>query len=43
MKSVLKPLASSVLIPLELTVVASATYAAIQKNIFGSGKTTPII
>ena len=43
MKSVLKPLAISVLIPLELTLVASATDVAIQKNIFGSGMTTPII
>ena len=39
MKNVLKPLAKSVLIPLELTAVASATYAAIQKKIFGAGTT----
>ena len=40
MKNLLKPLAKSVLIPLGLTVVASATVAVIQKNIFGSGITT---
>ena len=40
MKNALKPLAKSVLIPLGLTAVASATDAAIQKNIFGSGMTT---
>ena len=38
MKSVLKPLARSVLIPLELTVVASATDAAIQKKYFWIGQ-----
>ena len=43
MKNALKPLAKSVLIPLGLTAVASATDAAIQKNIFGSGMTTLII
>ena len=37
MKNVLKPLAKSVLITLGLTASASATYAVIQKNIFGSG------
>ena len=37
MKNVLKPLAKSVLIPLELTAEASATDAAIHKKIFGSG------
>ena len=41
MKNVLKPLAECVLIPLGLT--ASATDAAIQKKIFGSGMTTLII
>ena len=43
MKHVLKPLAKSVLIPLGLTAALSATDAAIQKNIFGSGLTTLII
>ena len=38
--NVRKPLAKSVLIPLELTAAASATDAAIHKNIFGSGMTT---
>ena len=42
-KNALKPLAKSVLIPLGLTAVASATDAAIQKKIFGSGMTTLII
>ena len=37
MKNVLKPLAKSVLIPLGLTVSASATDAAIHKKTFGSG------
>ena len=41
--NVLKPLAKSVLIPLRLTAVASATDAAIRKKIFGSGFTTLII
>ena len=41
-KNVLKPLAKSVLIPLELT-AESATDAAIQKNVLGSGVTTLII
>ena len=41
-KSVLKPLAKSVSIPLGLTVVA-ATDVAIQKKIFASGVTTLII
>ena len=36
MKNVLKPLAKSVLIPLGLTVAASATDAANHKNLFGS-------
>ena len=43
MKNVLKPLAKSVLIPLGLTAVASATDAAIHKKMFGSGVTTLII
>ena len=42
-KDVFTPLAKSVLIPLGLTVAASATDAAIQKNIFGSGTTALII
>ena len=42
MKNVLKPLAKSVLIPLELT-AASATDAAIHKKMFGSGMTTSMI
>ena len=37
MKNLLKPLAKSVLIPLGLTEVESATDAAIQKKMFGSG------
>ena len=43
MNNVLKPLAKSLLIPLELKAAASATDVAIQKNIFGSGMTTLII
>ena len=43
MKNVLKSLAKSVLIPLGLTVAASATDADIQNNVFGSGMTTLII
>ena len=43
MGNVLKLLAKRVLIPLGLTAAASATYAAIHKNIFGSGFTTLII
>ena len=42
-KSILKPLANIVLIPLGLTASASATDAAIQNKIFGSGMTTLII
>ena len=42
-KSILKPLAKIVLIPLGLTASASATDAAIQNKIFGSGMTTLII
>ena len=37
MNTVFKPLPKSVLVPLGLTTVASATDAAIQKKIFGSG------
>ena len=40
MKNVLKPLAKSVLISLELTVAAATTNSAIQKNVFGSDMTT---
>ena len=41
-ENVLKPLAKSVLIPLELTAAASAIDAAIHKKMFGSGVTTLI-
>ena len=37
MKSVVKPLAKSVLIPLGLTAATSAADAGIHKNILGSG------
>ena len=40
MKSVLTPLAKSVLLPLSLTAAVLATDAAIQKNFFWSGMTT---
>ena len=40
MKNVLKRLTKSVFIPLGLTALASATDAAIQKKLFGSGMTT---
>ena len=43
MKNVLKPLATGVLIPLELPAAASTTNAAIHKKLFGSGNTTLII
>ena len=43
MKSVLKPLAKSVIIPVGLIVAASATDAAIQKKIFTSDLTKLII
>ena len=43
MKSVIKPLAKNVLIPLGLTATASATDAGIHKKILGSGTTTLII
>ena len=42
-KNVIKPLAKSVLIPLGLTVAASAADAGIHKKILGSGNTTLII
>ena len=42
MKNVLKPLVKSVLISLGLTPAASATDAAIHKNMFGSSNTTLI-
>ena len=41
--NLLKPLGKSVLIPLGLMAVASATGAPIQKKIYGSGTTTSII
>ena len=41
-KNVIKPLAKGVLIPLGLTVAASAAEAGIQKKILGSGTTTLI-
>ena len=41
--NLLKPLAKTVLIPLGLTAVASATDTAIHKKRFGSGTTTLII
>ena len=41
--NVLKPLAKNVLLPLGLTVVASATDAAIHKKMFRSGFITLII
>ena len=43
MKNVIKTLAKSVLIPLELTAAASAADAGIHKKILGSGNTTLII
>ena len=42
MKNVLMSLAKNVLVPLRLTAV-SATYVAIQKNVFGSGTIALII
>ena len=42
-KSVINPLAKSVLIPLGLTAAASAADAGIHKKILGSGNTTLII
>ena len=43
MKSVITPLATSVLIPLGLTTVASAADAEIHKKILGSGNNTTLI
>ena len=43
MKSVIKPLAKSVLIPLGLTAAASAADAGIHKKILGSGHNTTLI
>ena len=43
MKNVLKPLVTSVLIPLGLTAAASATDAAMHEKRFGSGTTKLII
>ena len=43
LKNVLKPLAKSVLIPLGLRAVTTATVATIYKKMFGSGTTTLII
>ena len=42
-KNLIKPLAKSVLIPLGLTVAASAVDAEIHKKILGSGNTTTLI
>ena len=42
MKSLLTQLARNILIPLRLTAAASATAAAIEKKIYGSGKTALI-
>ena len=42
-KNAIKPLAKSVLIPLGLTVAASAADAGIHKKVLGSGNTTLII
>ena len=42
-KNVLTPLANNILIPLGLTAVESATDAAVQKKIYGSGATALII
>ena len=43
MQNVLQPLTKSVLIPLVLTVVASATDVGIHKSILGLGTTTLIL
>ena len=43
MKSVITPLAKSVLIPLGLTAAASAADAGIHKKILGSGNNTTLI
>ena len=42
-KNVLTPIANNILIPLGLTAVESATDAAVQKKIYGSGATALII
>ena len=42
-RDVIKPLAKSILIPLELTAAASAADARIDKKVLGSGNTTLII
>ena len=42
-KNVIKPLAKSVLVPLELAAAASAADAGIHKKILGSGTTTLVI
>ena len=42
-KQLITPVAKSVLIPLGLTAAASATNAAIQKKIYGSGTIAAII
>ena len=42
-RNVIKPLAKSVLIPLELTAAASAAEAGIHKKIFGSGNDITLI
>ena len=43
MGNALKPLTKSILIPLGVTVAASATDAAIHEKMFGSGFTTLIV
>ena len=43
MKSVIRPLAKSVLIPLGLTLAASAADAGIHKKILGSGHNTALV
>ena len=43
MKSLIKSLAESVLVPLELTAAASATDAGIHKKILGSGHNTTLV
>ena len=43
MKNILKPLPKSILVPLKLTAVASATDAAIHKKMFGLSVTTLIV
>ena len=43
MKSVIKPLAKSLLVPLGLTAAASAAHAGIYKKILGSGHNTSLI